>query len=83
MVCLADACAVRRTATAKAPLFIYIEAGKIDPLGQRTDSGRPQASMNYICAPLRSAAGWRPEWYFVSNPIMNISRAPALYASKS
>jgi hypothetical protein len=32
-----DACAVRRTATAKAPLFIYIEAGKIDPIGQAVE----------------------------------------------
>jgi len=45
MVCFADACAVRRTATAKAPLFIYIKAGEIVPIGQRTDSGRPRASM--------------------------------------
>src|SRR5262245_37652363 len=78
MVCFMVACAVRRAATAKAPLFIYIEAGKIDPIGQRTDSGRPRASMNYICAPLRSAASRRPEWYFASNPIMNISRAPTI-----
>jgi len=40
-----DACAVRRAATAKAPLLLYIEAGEIDPIGQRTDSGRPRASM--------------------------------------
>jgi len=78
MVCFMDACAVRRTATAKAPLIIYIEAGEIDPIGQRTDSGRPRASMNYICAPLRSAVSRRSEWYFVSNPTMNISSAPAL-----
>jgi hypothetical protein len=43
MVCLAGACAICRAAPSKAPLVIYIEAGKIDPIGQRTDSGRGKA----------------------------------------
>ena len=60
----------------RKPDYLH-EEGEIDPIDKELTAGAASKYELHL-RPAPISQSWRPEWYFASKPIMNISRALAL-----